>query len=512
MTASKPRASALLIENGRIIAVDESPIGSSIGYTPDRVWDMSGRTILPGLCDTHIHIEQYAQLLTQVDCETETLDQCLKRVAKRCSELKPGQWVLGHGWNQNNWGRYGTLQELDSVSPHNPVYLTAKSLHAGWANSLALKSCEIGNATQDPPRGELQRDEMGQITGILLEDAVRLISQRLPKPSASELSIQLREAQSILHQFGLTAIHDFDSLRCLEALKLMEAEDALQLRILKQIRHKDFAKALEAKIHTGAISEWIRIGHHKLFTDGALGPRTAAMLSSYEGEPDNFGMLQLELEEIVSIGRESAEAGYPLSIHAIGDRATRTALDALEALSSKNSIPQLPFPHRIEHLQLIDPADLRRPSDLGIVVAMQPIHALSDYQMAEKYWGERIRYSYAPRIQMDNEALVIFGSDAPVESPNPWLGIHAAVTRKPEDARSAWNPEEKVSLQEALIAYTLSPAISTCWQDKIGQLTEGCYADLIVLDQDPFKIEPTNLKDLMPSSVMVNGEWIFTND
>jgi predicted amidohydrolase YtcJ len=509
MNPQLPTAKRIHISGSCIVGLDNDT--QKYDHATVKSIDLGGRFVLPGLCDAHIHLEKYARMLDQVNCETESLDECLKRVQTRCETASPDQWVLGHGWNQNRWGRYGTLEELDSISSQNPVYLTAKSLHAGWANSKALEICGLTEATQDPPKGRLQRTESGYLTGILFEDAMRLISENIPKPEGSELKEMMERAQQTLNEWGITAVHDFDGLGCLSVLSSLEKQRKLRLRVLKHIRLKDFDEALRTDLRSDFTGEWIRIGHLKLFTDGALGPHTAAMLDGYEGEPDNYGMLQLDQEELIVIGRGASQAGYPLAIHAIGDRANQIALNALETLQAENSSGHLPYPHRIEHAQLLHPDDLYRPAQLGITVSMQPIHAISDYEMADQYWGDRVRYSYAWNSQFMSGATVIFGSDAPVESPNPWWGCYAAIARKPFDlhGKEAWIGEERITPMEALRAYTCLPAQASSWDDSIGQIKNGACADLIVLDQDPFDEQPEDYLKIQPCGVMVNGEWVF---
>jgi predicted amidohydrolase YtcJ len=509
MNPKQPTAKRIHISGGRIVGLDNDV--EDYEHANVKPIDLGGRFVLPGLCDAHIHLEKYAQLLDQVDCETQSLDECLKRVQKRCDTAPPDQWVLGHGWNQNLWGRYGTLEELDSISLRNPVYLTAKSLHAGWANSKALEICGLTKSSQDPPKGRLQRGESGQLTGILFEDAMRLISENIPKPEDGKLRTMIKRAQRNLNEWGITAVHDFDGLACLAVLSSLEQLGELRLRVLKHIRHEDFDNALKADLRSDFTGEWIRIGHIKLFADGALGPHTAAMLDGYVGEPDNLGMLQLDQDELIAIGRDAGQAGYPLAIHAIGDRANRAALNALEILQTGKYSTHLPYPHRIEHAQLLHPDDLNRPAQLGITVSMQPIHALSDCKMADRYWGDRVRYSYAWNSQFRSSATVIFGSDAPVESPNPWLGIYAAVVRRPFDmhGKGAWIEEERITTTEALSAYTYLPAQASSWDGSIGQIAVGVCADLIVLDQNPFGEKTEDLMKIKPCGVMVDGEWVF---
>lgn len=512
MNAQTPRGTGLRIRNGRIVEVINSQASSMESYGSQYI-DLQGRTVLPGLCDAHIHIEKYARSLDQIDCETNTEEECLTLVAQRCRKLGPGEWVVGHGWNQNTWGGYGSLERLDAISPDNPVYLTAKSLHAGWANSNALGLCNLSENSKDPPKGKLQRDDRGNLTGILFEDAMLLVSTIIPKPNHLELVSMIKRAQNDLHGWGITAIHDFDGLGCLDALLALEADDVLRLRVLKHIREKELDEALARDLRSRLQGEWIRIGHLKLFADGALGPRTAAMLQYYEGEPDNTGLLQFSVEELVEVGQAAAKIEYPLAIHAIGDKANRTVLDAFEKLQKLTQNISM-APHRIEHVQLIHPQDISRLASLGITASMQPVHAISDRLMADKYWGERVRWSYAWNSQISSGARLIFGSDAPVESPDPWAGIAAAVNRKSAHGKGDSNPwvaEERIPLESALQAYTRSPAQASSWHSLIGQLCPDFAADLIILESDPFGIKADDLWDIRPSAVMVNGEWVVRN-
>ncbi len=504
---------SLAIQGGHIFALgDRQHLRQTIPSNFSRI-DLGGRVILPGLTDAHIHFEKFSLNHELIDCGTSSIDECLARIQSRAEMLEPGEWIRGHGWDQNLWGRYGTKEELDRVTASNPAYITAKSLHAAWANTAALNQAGLSASSADPPKGKLQRREDGSLTGILYEFAMLLISDIIPRPSPSDLSQTMRRGQDKLLRFGITSIHDFDGTRCLQALQLLRENLQQQLRVVKSIHFDDFESCIDAGLRTGFGDEWIRIGAVKLFSDGALGPRTAAMLNPYEVDSSNSGFLLLTAEEITVIGKRAAQNGLALAIHAIGDRANREVLDAFEELrtfEAKNRIK--PLPHRIEHLQLISPEDIPRPADLNIIVSMQPIHATSDMQMADRYWGDRVQQSYGWRSQIDAGSMLVFGSDAPVESANPFLGIHAAVTRSPLGGDSdalPWVPKQRINLQEAFNAYSVWPAQSVGLGSKLGRLLPGYLADLIVLDEDPFLLDNSELPAIKPSGVMVNGKWHF---
>lgn len=507
-----PLAEALAVQGRKIVA-----IGSSQDVEPwigagTQVFDLRGRTVIPGLIDAHIHLEAYARAMNQVDCGTSTVEACLERVRAAADSAPEGVWVLGHGWDQNRWGRYGTLEELDAVAPDRPVFLTAKSLHAAWANSAALRAVGIGPNTPDPPGGRIGRDARGRPNGLLFEEAVSLVRQRLPEVSPEQLAGLLEKVQQRLWGFGLTGVHDFDGARCFQALQILREADRLGLRVVKNLPVALLDHALAVGLRSGFGDDWLRIGHVKVFADGALGPRTAAMLEPYLEEPENRGMLLIDAEGLLEVGVRAVSGGLPLTVHAIGDRANHEVLDALEALRAYERERGLPArPHRIEHLQRLHPDDLPRVAALSVYASMQPIHATSDMEMADRYWGpERVKTAYAWRHLLDSGATLVFGSDAPVESPNPFWGLHAAVTRRRHDGSpgpDGWVPEQRIRLTEALEAYTTAPYRLVGQGHRLGRLAAGYLADLVVLDEDPFEVSPDALVEIKPRATMVDGRW-----
>ncbi len=511
---ANPRCSAILIAGGRIIAVGEKDQLESIAHGKVERQDMQGRTILPGLTDAHIHMQYFSLGLSKVDCETKTKDECLRRVAERAKITEPGEWVLGHGWQQNDWdGEFPTASELDAISPNNPVFLTAKSLHAAWANSSAMKLANITDSTPNPKDGAIQRDERGKATGILLETAMGLVYAVVPEPAISEIEAAMVKAQSVLWKMGITGVHDFDRRESFMALQSLHSKNKLKLRVCKNIPVESVQQANELGLRTGFGDEWLWIGSVKAFMDGALGPRTAAMFQPYENEPENKGILNMDGEELFEHSRKAADVGLSMTVHAIGDRANHEVLNAFEQLRKYEREHNLPhLRHRIEHVQVIHPDDAPRLAQLGVIASMQPIHATSDMFAADRYWGERSQFSYGWRIQLEYGAALAFGSDAPVESPNPFLGLHAAVTRRRADGSptaDGWYPAQKLSLAEALSAYTFGAAYAANAEDRLGRLAENYLADLIVLDADPFELDPADLLTIAPVSVMINGDWVL---
>lgn len=516
-----PTASAIVIDQGLIRAIgDQHSILPQYDSAIDRI-NLDGKTVIPGLVDAHLHLQNYSLSLQRVDCETNTQVECLDNVAARTKDTPSGEWILGHGWNQNEWPEdFGNAESLDKVATQHPVYLTAKSLHAAWVNSNALQRAGITRDTQDPPGGRIQRNKDGSPTGILLETAMALVSDIIPDSSPEQVANAIDHAQSQLWQLGLTGVHDFDQRTCFVALQQLHAEGRLKLRVTKSIPIELLSYAVELGLQTGFGDDVLRIGSIKVFADGALGPRTAAMLQPYEGEPENRGILMLDAENIFEQGRLAVRNGLSLAVHAIGDAANHEVLQAFTQLreyEDQLKITKDPkgkprkLRHRIEHVQLIHPDDLPRLAGLDVIASMQPIHATSDFPMADKYWGQRSKYAYAWRSLLEEGTQLAFGSDAPVESPNPFLGLHAAITRKRADGTpglESWYPEQKLSLTEALRGFTTGAAFAAGMEDRLGMLAPGFLADLLVLDRDILHGSPDGILEIRPSGTMIAGEWV----
>jgi predicted amidohydrolase YtcJ len=516
---SNPRAEAIVIEAGRILAVGGKDLIRQFEGRAEQQ-DLGKRTVVPGLTDAHIHLQQYALGLKKVNCETPTLAQCLEGVAARARQTPPGEWILGHGWAQNDWPDlppegegFPTADLLDVIAPAHPVYLTAKSLHAGWVNSAAMRLAGISSSTPDPPDGKILHDKTGSASGILLEGAMRLATQAQKAPSEDEVAGAIEQAQPLLWKFGLTGVHDFDQRACFMALQSLHASGRLGLRITKSVPVELLPHAHALGLRSGFGDDLLRIGSVKVFMDGALGPRTAAMFQPYGTEPENRGILNVDGEELFEIGRQAGEVGLSVAVHAIGDRANHEALNAFEQLRADEREAGRPkLRHRIEHVQVLHPVDRPRLAALQVIASMQPIHAISDMTAADRYWGKRSRYAYAWKTQQNHGARLAFGSDAPVESPNPFLGLHAAVTRRRPDGHPApegWYPAERVTIRTALEAYTAGPAYAAGTDDRLGRLRPGYLADLVVLEEDPFTCPADDLLTMQARSTMLGGQWVW---
>lgn len=512
----QPRATALAIHAGRIVALGGDLEMLALAGPGTIRENLGGQTVIPGLTDAHIHWEGTARALHQVNVfEVADKRVAIERVSERAASAPAGQWITGHGWFQDIWPdkAFPTAADLDPVSPAHPVFLRAKSGHAGWANSLALKLSGITRETPDPDGGQLLRDAQGNPTGVLLEDAMLLVARNIPAPTPEQLADEMLAAQRLALASGLTSIHDFDEPSCLRALQVLRERGQLGLRVVKNINKRWLDAALDSGLRGGFGDDWIRIGGLKIFADGALGPRTAAMIAPYEGEPENYGIVIVEKEEMIEWVTRATLAGLPATIHAIGDRAVHDVLDVYEIARAREAaagIAPAQRRHRIEHVQLIHPDDKGRLAQLRVIASMQPLHATSDMYAADRYWGTRAQWAYNARLQIDQGVVVAFGSDSPIEPFEPLKGIHAAVTRRRPDGApgpDGWYPELRLTVDEALRGFTRGPAYAAGMEDRLGQLAPGYYADLVVLAQNPYTAAPDELLHLPVVATMVDGVW-----
>ncbi len=519
-----PHAEACVIQQERLAyvgsadrAADKAQALSSADPNPYETLDLRGAHVLPGLTDAHMHLDWYALGLEQVQSGTDTLDTCLERVADRVEQTPEGSWITGLGWDHNLWGGgFPNRQQLNRVAPNHPVALVAKSGHAMWVNSMALERAGITCETPDPADGRILRDPLGEPTGILLEGAAGLVRRVQPKPTVEELTEAIRRALPAIHRLGLTGVHDMGGADDLRALQRLRVEGNLTLRVLKSIPLENLDAAIQLGLESGLGDTMLRLGHVKMFADGALGPRTASMLQGYDDAPEDHGVSTMTPDEIRQTVKRATTHGLAVAIHAIGDRANREVLDALAALEPAQRRhplqPPASVPHRIEHAQLLHPNDIPRLGALGVVASMQPIHATADMEIAEKHWRARCRGAYAWKSLLRAGARLAFGSDAPVESLDPLAGIHAAVTRCRADGSpgpDGWQPQERLTLDEAIAAYTRGPALTAGMADQLGTLRPGNLADLTILDCDLATSQPQQILRAKVLATMVAGELVW---
>ncbi len=517
----KPMVSSIAIDGDKVVAIGNDELRFQFEDAEEKI-DLQQKVVIPGLVDAHGHLQLYTQSMHNVNLmDTGSVQEAIDRI-QAYVEQNPGvDWIQGWGWLQDDWhdSVFPTAAMIDRVVPNIPVTLSARSGHATWSNSLALARANISSETPDPAGGEIQRDVDGQPTGILFDEAMNLVDDIIPTMPIPDLARKMEKTIKSINEVGLTGFHDFDGPDSFQALQTLKEQNKLSLRVVKHIRDSYLEDAIQLGLHTGFGDEYLRIGFIKIFADGALGSRTGSTFDPYEGDPGNFGIVVTSKEDLVRLAGKASLAGFTCAIHAIGDKAVHDVLDAYDSvrrLEKEAGIPANLRRHRIEHVQLIRPGDAVRLAKLGLTASMQPIHATSDMYMADKHWGKRAASSYNWRMQLDQGTLLAFGSDAPVETINPFLGLHAAVTRRRQDGTPGpmgWRSENngRLTVQEALQAYTVGPAFAAGLEDKLGKLIPGYLSDLLVLNQDIFSVDPMEIATTKPEAVMIGGNWVVNN-
>jgi predicted amidohydrolase YtcJ len=505
-----PRVEAVLIRNGRVQARGSSAVLLPLAGTATAI-DLAGRTALPGLEDAHLHLCEHGLSLSRLRLEQcASLEQVLCSVQEAASA--PGAaWVRGHGWDHNVWPLPAkpTRFDLDRVAPARPVALDSKDLHSLWVNSAALKLAGIDANTPNVPGGEIQRDSSGLPLGVLSESARQLIERVMPAATASERLAAARLAVADAARLGLTGVHSCEAPESFAALAELDRNGELALRVWHMLPLRYLGQVLALGLQTGYGTERLRIGHVKMFADGALGSGTAEMIAPYEDAPDSLGVAATCTEELYEGVRKAAEGGLASAIHAIGDAANRRVLDVYERVARE--VPERRLRQRIEHVQLITPEDQARLSRLGVIASMQPVHCTQDMIMAQRRWGDRCHYAYPWRSLSGRGARLAFGTDTPVEAMNPLAGLYAAVTRRrpgPESAE-AWYPEESLSLDQALRAYTWGSAYAAYGERERGSLTSGKWGDVTVLSGALSDNEPDALLELCVDYTIMGGQVIY---
>jgi predicted amidohydrolase YtcJ len=504
-------AQAISVDNGRIIEAGDNAEIKSLAGDNCEIVDLKGRCVIPGLIDAHLHLLSLGQSFRRVNLDgLDSLDKIKDSLRKAASRLSKNEWLRGRGWNKNLWGDdFPTGGILDEITD-NPVALSSKDGHLIWVNTTALKLLRIDEDTPDPAGGVIVKDTKGQPTGILKEYAADLVLEKIPKPSYKDDIASIEAAQKHLLALGITGVGDCDGETNLFSMyNDLDLKGQLQLRIFKMIPKEGLRRAIDFEFKTGSGSEHLRVGCLKLFADGALGSQTAFMFKPYCHSSDNYGVQTLSAEEIEEYVERALGAGISVAIHAIGDRANYQTLGAIgrygQLFKSKGLRP------RIEHAQLLRGSDVNLFQAYGIIASVQPIHATSDRDVADKYWGDRARYAYPFKTLLDLGTRMAFGSDAPIETASPMAGIHAAVTRQRYgDDRPAWYPEEKITVAQALEAYALGSAYACCYDDLCGSITVGKRADMVALSDDIFAIEPGQIAKTEVLMTIVDGKIVYS--
>ena len=501
----------MILENGVIRTLDPSlPLARALAIAGDLVAggvgahetalpspdvvDLEGRCVVPGFTDSHVHFPTWS--LAQKDVRLDgvaSLGEALDRVR---AHPRHGSWIRGTGWRSAEWEAQPTKEALDEVTGPVPAALWAKDYHSLWLNSAAL---ELAGGDFDVEGGVVERDEAGEPTGVLREESAWEFRARYAAVPEDEWVDATREGLRIAASRGVTAIHDKDGwLGAPRIFQRIAEREGLTLRVWQSVPHESLRALEELGLRSGIGDDFLRVGYVKAFMDGTLGSQTAWML-------DGSGVVITSGEQLAEIVRAGARAGWPVSVHAIGDRANREALAAFEA--TREEWAPLGLRHRVEHAQCLAPEDVARFAALGVACSVQFSHAPSDRDLAERYWGDRLEGAYAFRSLWDSGALVANGSDAPVEELDPLAGIRAGVLRT-IDARPAWRPEQCLTVEEALLATTVNPAWLTGDERRRGRLRPGYLADLVVLSRDPLECPPEELESVEVVATMVGGRWV----
>ncbi len=491
MDPQLPLARALAIAGPHVaggVGVHESALAS-----PETV-DLGGRCVLPAFTDSHVHFPTWSMAQRDIPLDGVT---SRAEVLDRVRKATPwGTWVRGTGWRDDEWEAAPTKEALDEVTGERPAALWAKDYHSLWLNSAALA---LAGGDLDVDGGIVERDEQGNPTGVLREESAWRFRKLYVTVTQDEWVSATRDGIKLAHSRGVGGVHDKDGwLGAPGIFQRIAEHDGLSLRVWGSIPHERVGELAALGLRSGFGGEFLRIGYLKAFMDGTLGSQTAWML-------DGSGVQITSGEELVEIIRAGARAGWPVAVHAIGDRANREALDAFEA--TRDEWQPLGLRHRIEHAQCLAPDDVGRFAALGIACSVQFSHATSDRDLADRFWADKGDGTYAFRSLWDSGALVANGSDAPVEELDPIAGIAAGVLRTIDD-RPAWHPEQAVTVEQAFQSMTVNPAWLTGDERRRGKLIPGYAADLVVLDRDPFAVEPEELPKLEVVATMVGGRWV----
>ena len=503
-------AQAIAVEDGLIIDAGTNVRIKPLSRRGFKTIDLKKQTAIPGLIDSHLHLMSLGTSFKRVNLDgVDSLDKARKLLREAAARLAPGQWLRGRGWNKNLWGeKFPDKEILDAITP-NPVALSSKDGHLLWVNSAALKHAGIDANTPDPQGGVIDKDKNGEPTGILKENAAEDFYDKIPPVSYSDKLDSVCRAQEHLLKLGITGCGDCDEDKDLFSIyHELDRRGKLKLRVFKMIPKTGLARAIDFKFHTGFGTEHIRVGCLKLFADGALGSQTALMFKPYEKSADNFGVETLKPEEIDNLVSTAVNAGISVAMHAIGDKANWQALRGIgkysQAFKEKGLRP------RIEHAQLLRKSDIGLFERNGIIASVQPIHATSDRDIADRYWGKRSRYAYPFKSILASRARLAFGSDAPIETADRIAGIHAAVTRQRQDViRPSWYPEEKITVRQAVEAYTRGAAYACCYDYIAGSISIGKRADFAVLSENIFEMKPGDIKGVNVVMTVIDGEVVF---
>ncbi|MTJ01353.1 amidohydrolase [Idiomarina piscisalsi] len=507
--------SSMLIDNGKIKAIGGDELNQRYSNTDDII-NLQGKTVLPGLIDAHGHVLGLGNSLLQVDLRDSTSVKDAAQRVKRYADTQPSlPWITGRSWNQENWEekRFPRASDLDELVNERPVWLTRVDGHAGWANSEALRLAGIDKDTVSPDGGEIVKDENGQPTGVLIDNAMQLVEKVIPEASFEQQRKAFQLAFEHLVERGITSVHDAGiSADEVSVYKGLHNQELMPLRIYGMLAATEpKLPQLLAEGPYQTDDDKLTIRSVKIYADGALGSRGAALIEDYSDDHGNHGLMVTSQEQMMSLYRLIIPHGFQVNTHAIGDRANRVVLNNIE--QAYETIGGRNLRNRIEHSQIVHPDDLHRFKELNLVASMQPTHATSDKNMAEDRLGkERMEGAYAWQTFLQQGTIVASGSDFPVELANPFYGLHAAVTRQDREnmPEGGWYADESMSRAQALRSFTIDAAYAAWQEQELGSLEPGKWADFIIVDQDPFAADATNIWRTDVEATYVAGERVYS--
>mgnify|MGYP000858272475 CR=1 FL=1 len=516
MDTARPLARAMAFDaSGRILALGDAD-ELQARYPQARRLDVGSATVVPGLIDAHAHVGGLGFAMLGADLVgTASKAEIIQRLRAKAAQLKPGEWLLGNGWDQNDWPQqsFPTAAELDAVFPDRPVWLSRVDGHAGWANSAAMRAVPRDLAGNwQPDGGMIQRDAAGKPNGIFIDNAMLLVEHARPAPdeATSERALALGMQAAVEH--GLTGVHDA-GITLAELRRYQRLADRGQMPLRIYAMADGNSDALESLCRNGLYrhpSGRLQMRAVKLYADGALGSRGAAMLEDYSDDHGNRGLLVMSADELAVASAKAKRCGVQVATHAIGDRGNRLALDTYAHALGADVAGDHRW--RVEHAQILAPADLARFAQLHVIASMQPTHATSDMPWAQERVGaQRIVGAYAWRQLRDSGARLAFGSDFPVESVDPRLGLYSAVSRADGEGKPAggWMPQEKLTAFEALRGFTLDAAYAGFGENELGSLAPGKRADFVVLAEDPLAVPDARLRTLDVRATYVDGKPVY---